>query len=165
MENQLRQGEMANDSRVNDRTLADVEEFFAYKVEPQLAFLALSQDIHIARWWCSECSAEPRAGGRVRLFFESHACLFEITEFVPYQFIEWKCADARTGVSTRGDWVNTVVSFQVSRNHHRGTDLRLSHRGLGSAQAREDWAAIWERYLGRSLKNYLESGVGEPAAR
>lgn len=165
MEDQLRQDEMANDSRLNDGTLADLEELFVYKVEPQLTFLALSQDLHLARWWCSECSADARPGGRVRLFFESHACLFEIIEFVPYQFMEWKCADARTGVSTREDWVKAVVSFQVSRNHHRGTDLRLSHRGLASAQAREDWAAIWDRYLGRSLKNYLESGVGHPAAR
>jgi uncharacterized protein YndB with AHSA1/START domain len=165
MEDQLRRAEMTNDAKVNEHTFAEIAHLVVYKVEPQLAFLALSQDIHLARWWCRECSAEARAGGRVRLYFESHACLFEVTEFVPYQFIEWKCVDARTGANTRKDWVGAVASFQISRNDERGTELRICHRGLGSPQARDEWLGIWQRYIGRSLKSYLETGIGEPAAR
>jgi uncharacterized protein YndB with AHSA1/START domain len=165
MEDQVGRGEMANDAQANDHSLAEINQVFIYKVEPQLAFLALSQDIHLARWWCQECSADARPGGRVRLYFESNACLFEVAEFVPYQYLEWRCSDARTGVSTREDWMHALVSFQISRNHDRGTDLRVSHRGLGSASARDEWLGIWDRYLGRSLKNYLELGEGQPASR
>lgn len=165
MEDQFQQDELTSGARVNDQTFPEIAHLFVYKVEPQLAFLALSQDIHLARWWCEECSAEARPDGRVRLFFESNVCFFEITDFVPYQFIEWKCLDARTGARTREDWIRTLVSFQISRNGNRGTDLRLSHRGITSLQAREEWVRIWIRYLGHSLKNYLESGVGQPAPR
>ena len=165
MGDQFQQGELANGAQVNGHTLADIEQQFVYKVEPQLAFLAISQDIHLARWWCEECSAEPRAGGRVRLFFESNVCLFEVSEFISYQFMEWKCVDARTGVRTREDWIGSAVSFQISRNGDRGADLRIVHRGLNAAPAREEWASIWRRYLGNSLKTYLEFGVGQPFPR
>lgn len=164
MEDQFQQDDMTSGARVNDHALTDIEQLFVYKVEPQLAFLALSHDVHLARWWCEECSAEARSGGHVRLFFESTVCVFEVTEFIPYQFMEWKCADARTGVVTRDDWVRSLVSFQISRNDTRGADLHLFHRGLNSLPAKEEWMRIWTRYLGESLKNYLESGVGQPAS-
>jgi uncharacterized protein YndB with AHSA1/START domain len=165
MEDQSQRGDMSNDTRVTEHALADIEQLFVYKVEPQLTFLALCQDVHLARWWCEECKADARPGGHVRLFFESNLCVFEVIDFVSYQFIEWKCADARTGVVTREDWLASVVSFQISRNDSRGTDLHLSHRGLGSPTAREEWIRTWNRYLGQSLTSYLESGVGQPASR
>jgi hypothetical protein len=165
MEDQSQRDDMSNDARVTEHTPADIEQVFIYKVEPQLAFLALSQDVHLARWWCEECKAEARPGGNVRLFFESNLCIFEVMDFVSYQFMEWRCADARTGVVTREDWLGSVVSFQILRNESRGTDLHLSHRGLGSPTAREEWIRTWSRYLGQSLTSYLESGVGQPASR
>jgi uncharacterized protein YndB with AHSA1/START domain len=165
MEDQSQYGDMSSDARIGEHSLADIAQLFVYKVEPQLAFLALSQDVHLARWWCEECKAEARPGGHVRLFFESNLCVFEVTDFVSYQFIEWKCTDARTGVVTREDWLGSLVSFQISRNDSRGTDLHLSHRALGSPTAREEWVRTWNRYLGGSLTSYLESGVGQPASR
>jgi uncharacterized protein YndB with AHSA1/START domain len=165
MEDQFQQGELRNGAQVNGPTLADIEQHFIYKVEPQLAFLALSQDIHLARWWCEECTVEPRAGGRVHLFFETNVCLFEITDFVSYQFMEWKCLDARSGIRTREDWVSSIITFQISRSGDRGTELRLVHRALSSPPARDEWASFWRRYVGNSLKTYLELGVGQPALR
>jgi uncharacterized protein YndB with AHSA1/START domain len=165
MKDQFQQGELNHGAQVSGSTLADIEQQFVYKVEPPLAFLALSQDIHLARWWCEECSADSRPGGRVRLFFENNACSFEITDFVSYQFMEWKCLDARSGARTREDWVHSLVSFQIARSGDRGTELRLVHRALGSPSAREEWASFWRRYVGNSLKTYLEFGVGQPALR
>lgn len=164
MEDQFQQN-VANGVQVNGQTLAEIEQHFVYKVEPQLAFLAISQDIHLARWWCEECSAEARTGGRVQVFFEANVCLFEVTEFISYQSMEWKCLDARTGIRTREDWIGSVISFQISRNGDRGADLRVVHRGLNAASAREEWTSIWKRYLGNSLKTYLELGVGQPFPR
>jgi uncharacterized protein YndB with AHSA1/START domain len=165
MEDQFEQGELNHGAQVTGQSLADIEQQFVYKVEPQLAFLALSQDIHVARWWCEECLVEPRSGGRVRLYLEANVCLFEITDFVSYQFMEWKFLDARNGVRTREDWITSLISFQISRSGDRGTELRLVHRGLGSQAAREEWASLWRRYLGNSLKTYLEFGVGQPSLR
>jgi hypothetical protein len=165
MEDQFQQRELNKGAQMSGAALEDIEQQFIYKVEPPLAFLALSQDIHLARWWCEECSAEPRPGGRVRLFFEANVCLFEITDFVSYQFMEWKCLDARSGIRTREDWIGSVAGFQISRSGDRGTELRLVHRGLGSSSARDEWSSFWRRYLGNSLKTYLELGVGQPALR
>ncbi|MCI0351409.1 MAG: SRPBCC domain-containing protein [Acidobacteriales bacterium] len=165
MEDQFQQGELNHGAQVSGQTLADIEQQFVYKVEPQLAFLALSQDIHLTRWWCEECSVEARSGGRVRLFFEGNVCQFEITEFISYQFMEWKCMDARNGARTREDWVGSMITFQISRSGDRGTELRLVHRNVGSPAAREEWASYWRRYMGNSLKTYLEFGVGQPALR
>jgi hypothetical protein len=79
--------------------------------------------------------------------------------------MEWRCLDARSGVRTREDWISSVVSFQILRSGDRGTELRLVHRALGSPQAREEWGSFWRRYLGNSLKTYLEFGVGQPFLR
>jgi hypothetical protein len=55
------------------------------------------------------------------------------------------------------------VRFQISRNERGGTEVAFTHQGWKSQCACfKRWSATWAKLAGKSLKAYLETGLGTP---
>ena len=132
-------------------------------MEPSLVYLALTEQRHIRRWWSADASVEGFVGGELKLGRVPHDCLMVIERLESGQSVEWKCAEARLRCSPGDECVGTRVRFRLSRNDRGGTMVEIRHRGWRNPTACVDaWDLRWAVLAGKSLKSYLETGLGRP---
>jgi len=133
---------------------------------PAKVFDALTDPKHIARWWTPDCTADQKEGGRARFEFKNSDgkldgySVMRIEKLVPNERVEWKCLEQDyQGIQ---DWVGTSIRFSLSPNQ-QGTDLAFVHSGFASTEGSYHRCTDgWGHVLTISLKNYLETGKGEP---
>ncbi len=134
---------------------------------PKQVFQALIDPKDIAGWWTPDCTTDQKAGGFINLEFKGRNGQLDgfsrmrIEELVPGQLVEWKCIDQNYGGIN--DWIGTTVRFRLSENSQGGTDLDFAHVNWKSTEGSyHRCTGGWEHVLQISLKNYLETGKGEP---
>lgn len=134
---------------------------FSIKAEPCLAYLALTEQHHVSKWWSADSVVEKWVGGKLRLGSLPHQCALVVEKMESGETIEWRCV--QEGDSPADECAGTKVRFQISRNEKGGTDVALSHQGWKSQCACfKRWSATWPKLAGKSLKAYLETGLGTP---
>jgi len=122
------------------------------------AFKALTQADQLVRWFPTRAESDPRAGGKIKLF--------------------WEFADANQNGSQEGEYVEvvenekfsytwtadsipTLVTFKLSEADGETTvDLEhsTSHEGADEKKLYDDHANQWGFFL-MNLKGYLEAGT------
>ena len=138
---------------------------FLFNVEPELVYLALTEQRHIRRWWSAEALAEGFVGGQLKLGRVPHDCLMVVERLELGQAVEWKCAQAQRRCLPGDECVGTRVRFRLSRNDRGGTLVGIHHRGWRNRSACLDaWDLRWTVLAGKSLKSYLETGLGTPVS-
>jgi uncharacterized protein YndB with AHSA1/START domain len=143
--------------------LRHITHSFCFNVEPALVYLALTEQHHIRRWWSADTLAEEFVGGQLKLGRVPHDCLMVVEGLTSGQSVEWKCAQARRGCEPGDQCVGTRVRFRLSRNDHGGTMVEIHHRGWRNQNPCVDaWDLRWTVLAGKSLKSYLETGLGRP---
>ena len=143
--------------------LRHITHSFCFNVEPALVYLALTEQRHIRRWWSADALAEEFVGGQLDLARVPHDCLMVVEGLTSGQSVEWKCAQARRGCAPGDQCVGTRVRFRLSRNDHGGTMVEIHHRGwLNQNPCVDAWDLRWTVLAGKSLKSYLETGLGRP---
>lgn len=134
---------------------------------PSRVFDALTDQNHVAKWWTPDCTLDQKAGGHATFEFrgsdgrlDGHS-LMRIEKLIPGQFVQWKCIEQDYQGNT--DWIGTTIRFRLSDNGRGGTDVDFTHSDWktkeGTFQRCTDG---WKHVLQTSLKNYLETGKGEP---
>jgi uncharacterized protein YndB with AHSA1/START domain len=142
-----------------------ITHYFCFHAEPALVYLALTEQRHIRRWWSADATVEDFVGGHLKLGRVPHDCLLVVERLELGQTVEWKCAQARRGCSPGDECVGTRVSFRLSRNDRGGTLVEIHHRGWRHRNAcLEAWDLRWTALAGKSLKSYLETGLGRPVS-
>jgi hypothetical protein len=132
------------------------------KAEPSLAYLALTEQHHFAKWWSADSLAEKWIGGRLHLGALPHRCAMVIEKLKSDEMVEWKCVPE--GDALKDECFGTTVRFQIARNDSGGTDVTFRHDGWKSqCVCFKRWSATWAKFAGKSLKSYLETGLGTPA--
>jgi len=134
---------------------------------PAKVFEALTHPKHIAGWWTPDCTADQKEGGRARFEFKSAEgkldgySVMRIVRLVPGKLVEWKCLEQDyQGIK---DWIGTTIRFRLSSNAQQGTDLDFAHLDWQNTQGSYHRCTDgWEHVIKTSLKNYLETGKGEP---
>jgi len=92
-----------------------------------------------------------------------HGCVLVVDRLESGQVVEWRCVRANPGLPPADACVGTHVRFHISRNETGSTQMQINHRGWTSKNTCFDaWERHWIRLAGRSLKSYLETGLGEP---
>ena len=90
-----------------------------------------------------------------------------MNKLIPDQFVELNCIEANhihsgSPTSIREEWLGTKLKFRIIPESE-GTKISFVHEGLvpglGCYNICE---AGWDFYFLTSLKNYLESGIGQP---
>ena len=147
--------------------MPDIPYRFTVNASPARVFDALTDQRHIAGWWTPDCTVEQKVGGHATFEFKAAAgrldgySLMRIEQLVPGELVEWKCIEQ--DYQGNNDWIGTTICFRLSDNRHGGTDIDFAHL---------DWKSTggtyhrcfdgWNHVLKTSLKNYLETGKGEP---
>jgi uncharacterized protein YndB with AHSA1/START domain len=136
---------------------------FRFNVDPTLVYLALTEQRHIRCWWSADACVEDFVGGRLKLGRVPHDCLMVVERLESGQAVEWKCEQGRHVRFPGDECVGTRVRFRLSRNDQGGTLVEICHRGWRNRSACVDaWDLRWTVLAGKSLKSYLETGLGRP---
>jgi uncharacterized protein YndB with AHSA1/START domain len=137
---------------------------------PAKVYEALTDQKHIAAWWTPDCTVEQKVGGHATFEFraanghlDGHS-LMRIEKLVPNRVVEWKCIEQDCqGIQ---DWIGTTIRFLLTENTRQGTDLDFAHTNWKSTEGSFHRCTDgWAHVLKISLKNYLETGKGEPYLR
>ena len=138
---------------------------FCFNAEPGLVYLALTEQRHLRRWWSADSLAEAFVGGRLQLGRVPHDSLMVVERLELGHAVEWKCTHAPRRCSPGDECVGTRVRFRLSRNARGGTRVEICHRGWRNRNACLDaWDLRWTVLAGKSLKSYVETGLGRPVS-
>ena len=147
--------------------MPDIRYQLTINASPSRVFDALTDQVHVARWWTPDCTLEQKSGGHATLEFKAadgHLdgySLMRIEKLIPAQLVQWKCLEQDYQGNT--DWIGTTIRFRLSPNGRGGTDIDFAHLDWkDAADTFQRCTDGWHHVLATSLKNYLETGKGEP---
>jgi uncharacterized protein YndB with AHSA1/START domain len=140
---------------------------FNINATPRKVYEALTESKHIAEWWTPDCTADRNVGGYAKFEFKGPTGKLDgysrvrIEKLVPGKLVEWKCLEQDfQGVN---DWIGTTIRFALAPDSHGGTEIDFAHtnwKDTGGCYG--SCTDGWGHVLKTSLKNYLETGKGEP---
>jgi uncharacterized protein YndB with AHSA1/START domain len=130
--------------------------------EPSVAFMALTQSHHFQKWWSADSDAQAYVGGKMKLGGTAQSCAVVVERLEP-GLVEWKFVQEDPCNRSQDDCVGTRVRFQIQRSAKGGSELAVSHQGWKShSPSFKRWSQTWAQFAAKSLKAYLETGVGIP---
>ena len=92
----------------------------------------------------------------------SHACSVVVERLEP-GLVQWKFVPEDATLRTQDDCIGTRVRFQIQRSAKGGSEVAVSHQGWKShSPCFKRWSQTWAQFAAKSLKAYLETGVGIP---
>ena len=140
---------------------------FVINASPTRVFEALTDQNQVAKWWTPDCTLAAKAGGQARFEFKNADgrldgySLMSIEKLIPGQFVQWKCIEQ--DYQGNRDWIGTAIRFHLSDNGRGGTEVDFAHLDWKSTEGTfQRCTDGWKHVLQTSLKNYLETGKGEP---
>ncbi|KRG37696.1 ATPase [Stenotrophomonas panacihumi] len=125
---------------------------------PEVVATALTQPVHMAQWWTREAEGE---GRHVRLDWSAHGWRVELDVLhdVDRRRVVWHCTQSNMLDSPA--WVGSSMCFELHPTAS-GTRVDFSHLDYPDAPCKDTCEGGWAFFLGRSLKQYLETGEGMP---
>jgi uncharacterized protein YndB with AHSA1/START domain len=137
--------------------MTDILHRIIIEASPEALYRALTEQNGLSAWW-TKTETTPELGALASFVFgpnDDHKVDMEIMELVTNKKVVWKCVS--------GPWVDTGEFCFIIESHDRGSVLNFAHR---------DWAvpdefymhcnSKWGFFFTVSLKNYLETGKGNP---
>ncbi|HYF67745.1 MAG TPA: SRPBCC domain-containing protein [Ohtaekwangia sp.] len=116
-------------------------------------------------WWSEEIDGN--TGKLNEIFFyhykDIHLCKMKLVEMIPgkrlvYQVIE----NEFNFVKDKTEWVDTKLTFDISAEAGQ-TKVEFIHHGLvPEYECYQVCNDAWSGYIGNSLKNFIETGKGNP---
>ncbi len=134
------------------------------KSNEENAFNAVASELN--KWWGKIDNQVSKEGDEFSISFGNTNWRFLITEFSQHEKITWKCINAEHFVegltNIKEEWLNTELFWNFKKNNDY-VEISLEHRGLTPALNCYDICESgWNFFISTSLKNYLESGHGNP---
>jgi uncharacterized protein YndB with AHSA1/START domain len=135
------------------------------KASNKQVFDAISQ--HVQKWWGNTDCSVRAIGDEFTTTFDKTYWKFKITEFEADIKIVWSCIDARhihTGYEgIEKEWVGTSVEWILEESGKDETLVLFKHNGLvPELNCYEICFPAWEMFVTRSLKSFVETGIGMP---
>lgn len=130
---------------------------------PESVYNAITKGID--KWWTESSNQALHVGDRLTVRFEkTTSWVMIVSEALPNRSLVWKVAEANhdlDGISKKDEWKGTTIKWKIEENE-TGSKITFIHEGLVPAlECYEICEAGWGYFLG-SLKNYLETGKGNP---
>lgn len=116
-------------------------------------------------WW-----SEDIEGNTDRLnetFFyhykDIHLCKLKLIEAVPGTKLVYQVVENQFNfIKDQSEWVNTRLIFDITENGN-ATEVRFTHEGLvPEYECYQVCNDAWSGYINNSLKNYVDTGKGNP---
>jgi hypothetical protein len=118
------------------------------------------------KWWGKVDKPVSKEGDDFTISFGKTKWRFLITEFSEYDRITWKCIKAEHIVEGLTDieeeWLDTEVVWSFKKNIN-DVEISMGHNGLTpELNCYNICESGWNFFIATSLKNYLETGNGNP---
>lgn len=116
-------------------------------------------------WWSEDI--EGNTGKLDETFFyhykDIHLCKIKLVEVVPGKRLVYQVVENEFNfVSDKSEWVGTKLIFEITSNGNV-TDVKFVHDGLvPEYECYQVCNDAWSGYINNSLKNYIETGMGNP---
>lgn len=134
------------------------------KATQKNAFLSIVTGID--KWWGEIDKPISKINDEFSIFFGNTEWRFKIIEYSEYEKITWKCIKANhvheglTGI--KEEWLGTELYWKLKKINGF-TEILFEHNGLTpSLNCYKVCESAWSFFIPNSLKNYLETGIGNP---
>jgi len=125
---------------------------------PEVIAAALTEALHLTRWWTREASVE---GRRARADWSGHGWCVELDMLndPERRRVVWHCI--RSNLLGTHAWEGSTICFELTPIA-QGTQLDFSHLDYPESPCLQLCTQGWSFFLWVSLKRYLENGQGMP---
>ncbi len=136
--------------------MADIKHILSISAPADKVYEALTTREGIAGWWTPDAELEPQVNSIARFNFgREFQNKMRITGLQPGKCVHWRCLEGHD------EWIGTSFRFDLEAQEGN-TLLRFGHTNW---REETDFFAScnynWGWYL-TSLKNYCETGTGQP---
>ncbi|MCW2264046.1 MULTISPECIES: SRPBCC domain-containing protein [Sphingobacterium] len=119
-------------------------------------------------WWSEEIEGNTEKLGKTFLYHykDIHLCKLKLVEEIPNVKLVYLVTDNEFNfIKDKTEWVNTKLIFDIS-NDDEQTKVTFTHEGLTPLdECFEICNDSWANYIQVSLKNLIETGIGNPNAK
>jgi hypothetical protein len=134
------------------------------RADKKKVFNAIASELD--KWWGKVDNPVANEGDEFTISFGRTKWRFVITKFSQYNQITWKCIEAEhfvEGLSNlKEEWLNTELVWTFKENGSE-VEVSLMHKGLTpELNCYNICESGWSFFISTSLKNYLETGHGNP---
>jgi hypothetical protein len=119
-------------------------------------------------WWSEEIEGRTEdVGDEFDYHYEDvHRCKIRVIESIPGRKVSWLVLDNYFSFTEdKTEWTGTTMNFDISEKDG-ATEVQFTHVGL--VPEYECYSACtegWGNYVGRSLRNLIATGAGQPNAK
>lgn len=134
------------------------------KANIKICFNSVSKEIN--KWWGKTDNSTSKIGDEFSIFFGETEWRFRVKEYLPFEKITWHCIRANHAHGKMADikeeWLNSEVNWNFIDNHGK-TKISFVHIGLvPELNCFDVCKSGWDYFISTSLKNYLDTGEGNP---
>ena len=139
-----------------------IENTFSFKCTADMLYTAITTQKGIASWWTDQCIVKPKESSEAHFYWKPHGwqVTMKISKLVTNERVEWLCL--KSTMQNTNAWEGSTLSFRISSESPQTSTLYFVHDNYKSSPCFDECTAGWSFVLGKSLKNYLETGVGMP---
>lgn len=134
------------------------------KATQKTSFLSIATGIN--KWWGKIDNTISKVNDEFSIFFGNTEWRFKIIEYSKYEKITWECIKANhvhEGLTDiKEEWLGTVLYWEFKKVNGF-TEISFEHSGLiPNLNCYGVCESAWGFFIPNSLKNYLETGTGNP---
>ena len=99
-------------------------------------------------------------------FGDVHLSTQKLIEVIPASKLVWLVTQSRLNfIKDKDEWTGTKIVFEIEETDGK-SELRFTHQGLVSGiECYDACTNAWSQYIQQSLKNLINTGVGQPTAK
>lgn len=132
-------------------------------VKPESVYNAITKEVD--KWWTELSNQALQVGDQLIVRFEkTTSWVMTVSEAILNRSLVWKVTDAfhdLEGITKKDEWKGTIIRWEIEI-YDTGCKVTLTHHGLVPVlECYEICETGWDYFL-QSLKNYLETGIGNP---
>ena len=120
---------------------------------------ALTQELHLQRWWTNDSSV--KRGKGVFHWPENNWTVKLMVDSEGKNSVTWECTESN--MQNTSAWVGSTMSFQLAPDDSGGTKIHFTHTNYKDSPCFSTCSENWRHALGTSLKSYMETGRGMPS--
>ena len=128
------------------------------KVREEIIFKAITQKLN--EWWGKTDSSVYNIGDEFTTSFGKAFWKFKIIDYKKNELLTWKCIGGEPEFNA--EWIGTKIYWKISSSEGM-TKVSFLHDGLTPEfKCYNICAPTWDMFITQSLKNFVETGKGEP---
>lgn len=137
----------------------EIRNRFEYACPPQKLYEALADHRSVAQWWTDQSELQ---SDLMVFHWRPHnwRVVMKPVELTNNECVKWLCTESN--MQNTDAWEDSTLSFRVLPNKNGGSILEFLHDNYKSSPCFNECTSGWAFVLGKSLKNYVETGKGLP---